>query len=47
MELKCDECGGKLELDNARAEAVCGDCGVVFENMLSDADTNSGCYLGE
>lgn len=49
MELKCDEdgCGGKLELDNARGEAVCGDCGVVFENMLTDADTNSGSSLGE
>ena len=49
MELKCDEdgCGGKLELDNARGEAVCGDCGVVFENMLADADTNSGTSLGE
>ena len=49
MELKCDEdgCGGKLELDNARGEAVCRDCGVVFENMLTDADTNSGSSLGE
>lgn len=43
----CDECCGKLEIDTARAEAVCQDCGVVYENVLSDADTNSGSSLGE
>ena len=47
MKIKCEECGGKLELDAARAEAVCVDCGVVYEDMLSDADTNSRSSLGE
>ena len=47
MKEKCDECGGKLELDEARAEAVCVDCGVVYENIVNDADTNSGSSLGE
>ena len=47
MKMICEECGGKLEHDEARAESVCADCGVVYEGMLSDADTNSGSSLGE
>lgn len=47
MKENCDECGGKLELDDARAEAVCGDCGVVFDHVVNDANTNSGSSLGE
>ncbi len=47
MKEKCEDCGGKLEIDDARAEASCMNCGVVYENMLNDTDTNSGSSRGE
>ena len=47
MEQKCDDCGGKLKIDVARAEGVCEDCCLVHEHVCVDADTNSGSSLGE
>lgn len=47
MEQRCDDCGGKLKIDVARAEGVCEDCCLVHEHVCVDADTNSGSSLGE
>ena len=42
MKENCDECGGKLEIDDARAEAVCGDCGVVFDHVVTMPTPTAG-----
>ena len=46
MMTKCEECGENWNWMQ-RVECVCKDCGVVYENPLMDADTNSGSSLGE
>ena len=47
MKLNCDECNGNLTIDHARAEGTCDVCALVHENVMADADTNSGSSLGE
>jgi hypothetical protein len=47
MKTNCDECGGNLTIDLARAEGICDVCSLVHEHITTDADTNSGSSLGE
>ena len=47
MKTHCDECGGKLTIDLARAEGICEVCSLVHEHITTDAETNSGTSLGE
>ncbi|MAF93219.1 hypothetical protein CMO85_00975, partial [Candidatus Woesearchaeota archaeon] len=47
MNQKCDDCGGKLKIDVARAEGVCEDCCLVHEHVCHGADTNSASSLGD
>lgn len=47
MDQKCDDCGGKLKIDVARAEGVCEVCCLVHEHVCLGADTNSASSLGD
>ncbi len=47
MKTNCDDCGGKLLIDLARAEGVCEVCSLVHEIRSDDADTNSATSLGD
>ena len=47
MKTHCDECGGNLKIDQARAEGVCEVCSLVHEHLSNDADTNSATSLGD
>lgn len=49
MELKCEECGAKLNLDYAKGMGVCSDawCAVEYPVMVNDADTNASAVHGE
>ncbi len=47
MKTNCDDCGGNLLIDLARAEGVCEVCSLVHELRSDDADTNSATSLGD
>ena len=49
MELKCEECGTKLNVDYARGMGVCADtwCAIEYPVMVNDADTNASAVHGE
>ena len=37
----CPECGGKAEVDYARGETVCAECGLVVQDRLIDGSPDS------
>jgi hypothetical protein len=49
MELKCEECGAKLNLNYAKGMGVCSDawCAIEYPVMVNDADTNASAVHGE
>jgi len=49
MELKCQDCGKKLNVDYARGMGVCSDqwCAAEYPVMVNDADTNASAVHGE
>jgi len=49
MELKCEECGTKLNVDYARGMGVCSDewCAAEYPVMVNDVDTNASAVHGE